>query len=174
MMEFSEMTVRYERLVYTICNRYVGDHHTAEDLMQETFLSAYGHMHSCPEGYEKAWLARIAANKAKDHLKSAYHRRVQCADGSFPEDANALFIREEGPEAAADTGELRTALTGAIAALKEPYRRVAMLYLIGGHSAAEIAQMLGRPPKTVHTQLYRAKKMLREHLAPYVEMSAAC
>ena len=39
--EFSELVRQYERLVYTICYQFVHDHQTAEDLAQETFLSAY-------------------------------------------------------------------------------------------------------------------------------------
>ena len=39
--EFSELVRQYERLVYTICYQFVHDHQTAEDLAQETFLSAF-------------------------------------------------------------------------------------------------------------------------------------
>ena len=65
--QFSQLVVRYERLVYTICFQLVRDTAAAEDLTQETFLSAYLHRDAMPEGYERQWLARIAANKASDH-----------------------------------------------------------------------------------------------------------
>ena len=73
---FSELMVRYERLVYTICFQLVRDAAAAEDLTQDTFLSAYIHRSSMPPGYERQWLGRIAANKAKDHLQSAWSRRT--------------------------------------------------------------------------------------------------
>lgn len=73
---FSQLVVQYERLVYTICFQLVRDAAAAEDLTQETFLSAYLHRDTMPAGYERQWLARIAANKAKDHLQSAYNRRT--------------------------------------------------------------------------------------------------
>ena len=77
---FEEMVKQYGRLVFTVCNQLVGDAGQAEDLAQETFLSAWLHADRCPEGAEKAWLCRIAANKAKDCLKSAYRRRVTAAE----------------------------------------------------------------------------------------------
>lgn len=53
---------------------------------------------------------------------------------------------------------------GAILALKEPYAQVSMQYFLEEKSIDEIAKKLGRPPKTVHTQLYRAKQMLQAKL----------
>lgn len=73
--EFSQLVRQYERLVYTICYQFTKDHQLAEDLAQETFLSAYTHRDDCPPGSYKPWLARIATNKAKDYLKSRPSRR---------------------------------------------------------------------------------------------------
>ncbi len=90
---------QYEKMVYSICCRLVQNEHTAQDLAQETFLSAYLHSESCPAENEKAWLARIAVNKAKDYLKSAYNRRVCAApDGQLPEDGAVLFAADMLPE----------------------------------------------------------------------------
>ena len=73
---FSQLVQQYEPLVYTICFQLVRDAAAAEDLTQDTFLSAYIHRSSMPPGYERQWLGRIAANKAKDHLQSAWKRRT--------------------------------------------------------------------------------------------------
>ena len=53
---FSQLVVQYERLVYTICFQLVRDAAAAEDLTQETFLSAYLHRDTMPAGYERQWL----------------------------------------------------------------------------------------------------------------------
>ena len=74
--QFSGLVLQYERLVYTICFQLVRDASAAEDLTQDTFLSAYIHREGIPQGYERQWLGRIAANKAKDHLQSAWNRRT--------------------------------------------------------------------------------------------------
>ena len=63
-------------LTVSICRQLVADEGYAQDLTQETFLSAWRSMDRCPAGYEKQWLARIASNKAKDYLRSACARRV--------------------------------------------------------------------------------------------------
>lgn len=73
---FSQLVVQYERLVYTVCFQLVRDAAAAEDLTQETFLSAYLHRDAIPPGYERQWLCRVATNKAKDYLQSAYQRHT--------------------------------------------------------------------------------------------------
>ena len=58
--QFSGLVLQYERLVYTICFQLVRDASAAEDLTQETFLSAYIHRESIPEGYERqCWLLSL-------------------------------------------------------------------------------------------------------------------
>ena len=75
-LEFSALVQKYQGLVYTVCHQLVPDAGDAQDLAQETFLAAWRAIDRCPPGYEKQWLARIASNKAKDHLRSAWVRRV--------------------------------------------------------------------------------------------------
>ena len=156
---FSQLVVQYERLVYTVCFQLVRDAAAAEDLTQESFLSAYLHRTSIPEGYERQWLCRVAANKAKDYLQSAYQRHT-------------LLPGEEGiPPGQAPPAE-ETALRRAAAAelrdlilhMREPYQPVCRLCLLEERTPEEAALALGRPVKTVHTQLLRGKKLLRQAL----------
>ena len=77
--EFSQFVTQYEKLVFTICYQFVKDYHEAQNLSQETFLSAYRHIDSYQGDNYKPWIARIATNKAKDYLNSAYSRRVMLA-----------------------------------------------------------------------------------------------
>lgn len=163
--QFGEMITQYEKLVYTICYQFTKNHHTAQDLAQDTFFSAYSHLNSCPEGNEKPWLARIATNKAKDFLKSAYNRKVYAADDdAMPEEKGALFINTEQPEDIIIEKDEAQAIAQHIRNLKEPYHQVAVLYFLEEQSVEEIATRLSRPPKTVHTQLHRAKQKLQKTL----------
>ncbi|MDL2293643.1 sigma-70 family RNA polymerase sigma factor [Ruminococcaceae bacterium OttesenSCG-928-D13] len=169
---FGEIVAQYERLVYTICYQFTRDHHTAEDLVQETFISAYRHRDACPEDSMKPWLSRIAANKAKDYLKSAYNRRVMTpGEDGLPETKGngVLFITESQPEDITIGRELLRMVSDDIRALKEPYHQVAVLYFLEEQTVEEISKRLDRPPKTVHTQLFRAKKLLQQKLAPAAE-----
>lgn len=157
--QFSELVGQYERLVYTICFQLVRDAAAAEDLTQETFLSAYLHRDSMPPGYERQWLGRIAANKAKDHLQSAWNRRAMLpGDEAMPPGlappAEEIVLR-------------RSALANirkAISELREPYGSVCRLCLLEEKTPEEAALLLGRPVKTVHTQLSRGKRLLWQQL----------
>ena len=157
--QFSQLVRQYERLVYTVCFQLVRDGPAAEDLTQETFLSAYLHRESMPEGYERQGLARIAANKAKDYLQSAWNRRaVLPGDEGMPPGlsppAEEIVLERAGANA----------IRAAIEELKEPYRPVCRLCLLEEKSPEEAALALGRPVKTIHTQLSRGKRLLRERL----------
>ena len=55
--EFTELMQQYQRLIYTVCLQFVHDPHTAEDLTQDTFLSAFSAIDRCEPQYYKAWLA---------------------------------------------------------------------------------------------------------------------
>lgn len=157
--QFSKLVLQYERLVYTVCFQLVRDEAAAEDLTQETFLSAYLHRDSLPCGYERQWLARIASNKAKDHLQSAYQRHTLLPGDQGLPDAQAPPAEAEALShtAAADIAQ-------AIQELREPYRQVCQLCLLQERSAEEAALALGRPVKTIYTQLTRGKQILRETL----------
>lgn len=153
------MVQKYQALVYTVCHQLVPDVQEAQDLTQETFLAAWRAIDRCPPGFEKQWLARIAANKAKDHLQSAYNRRtVLPGDEEMPPGlspaAEEIALQRSGE---ADISQM-------IQALKEPYRPVCQLCLLEEKSPEEAALALGRPVKTIHTQLARGKRLLREQL----------
>lgn len=158
--QFSALVLQYERLVYTVCFQLVRDAAAAEDLTQDTFLSAYIHQDSRPEGYERQWLGRIAVNKAKDHLQSAWKRHAvlpgdqELARGELAPPAEEVALRRSA------AAEVRAA----VERMREPYRQVCRLCLLEERSVEEAALALGRPPKTVYTQLSRGKRLLREEL----------
>lgn len=157
---FSHLVVQYERLVYTVCFQLVRSAPAAEDLTQETFLSAYLHRETMPVGYERQWLARIAANKAKDYLQSAYQRHTL-----LPGDEAMPPGLSPGAEELALRRSQASDIRAAVEALGEPYGPVCRLCLLEEKTPTEAAVALGRPVKTIHTQLSRGKRLLRERLA---------
>lgn len=161
--QFETMVHDYERLIYTVCFQMVHDPQTAEDLVQDTFLSAWTHAAQCPAGAEKPWLCRIAVNKARDYLKSAYNRRVYASDA--PELSAPAETPGAGVETLCEAREEARRAAACISGLEEPYRTVCVLYFGHGVRVEQIAAALGRTPKTVHTQLYRARKKLRQSLS---------
>lgn len=163
--QFATLVEQYQRLVYTVCYQLVQDHQLAEDLAQDTFVSAFTHMDSCPPEHYKPWLARIAANKARDHLKSAWARRVSApGDEGFPQSPPPGTAAPPGPEDLAVTEDEAAAIRAMVRSLREPYLQVSVMYFLEERSVEEISRALRRPPKTVHTQLFRAKKMLQQQI----------
>ena len=162
-LEFDRLVQKYQSLVYTICHQLVPDEGDAQDLTQETFLAAWRNMSRCPVGYEKQWLARIASNKAKDYLRSAWARRMNTP-------GDAVLALEGAPPGNEPETQLLEALgeeelTQRILDLREPYKTPCRLVLLEQHTAAEAARLCGRPQKTVEAQVYRAKKMLAAQLS---------
>ena len=156
------MVQDHQALVYTVCHQLVPDVQEAQDLTQETFLAAWRAIDRCPPGHEKQWLARIAANKAKDHLRSAWVRRVNTPG----DDVLALEGAPPGCQPEQQVLEMlgEEELTRMILALREPYKTPCRLVLLEQHTMAEAAQLCRRPPKTVEAQIYRAKKMLAQQI----------
>lgn len=156
---FEAMVRQYEKLVYTVCCQLVHDHQLAEDLSQETFVSAYLHMESCPPGAEKPWLCRIAVNKAKDHLKSAYNRRMAVTEA--PGDtAPALAAAQNVPSLEAECETRADAGLARSASRAWRNRTARCLYCIscrnarGGHCTGSWAAC----PRPCTPSFYRCKK----------------
>ncbi|WP_455765546.1 RNA polymerase sigma factor [Gemmiger formicilis] len=148
--EFTGLMQQYQKLIYTVCLQFVHEPHTAEDLTQDTFLSAFSAIDRCEPQYYKQWLVRVAANKCKDHLKSAWVRKVDApGDDALPEPRGAPGSDADDPaQSVADragAAELETLVRG----LREPYGKIAVLYFLEHRETAEIAKLVGRPPATV-------------------------
>ena len=150
---------RYQNLIFSICYKMTADYFASEDLAQETFLSAYEKYTSFDERNEKAWICRIAVNKCLDYQKHSGRKAVPTEDTwfSYQEDAGM------SPEEACLEDEVREELYQSCKALKPPYDEIALDYYYSEMDVGEIAEERGRNVKTVQTQIYRARGMLRKH-----------
>lgn len=154
---FSDYIEEYKNLVYTICYSFVKNSFDAEDLAQETFLSAFKSFDRFDRRNPKSWFATIAANKCRDFLKSPARRvaAVEAADLEYIA-GNAQSVEDEAEMQFSQEEAYR--LCGR---LKEPYREVAIAYYCEDLTLSEISKKTGDNPKTVATRLYRAKKLLK-------------
>ena len=157
--QFQKIIAEYERLVFTVCYRMVGDYEEAQNLTQETFISAFVHIDSCQTDNYKAWIIRIASNKAKDYLKSAYNRKVRQMEDDFDAPSEKIPIEERYIQK-----ESADIVKKEILALNEPYHKVSVMYFLEEQTVSEIAERLKRPKKTVQTQISRAKDILKRNL----------
>lgn len=154
----TQMIEKYQHLIFSVCVKMTQDYFAAEDLTQDTFLAAFCHLDRFDGANEKAWLCRIASNKCIDYMKSAERRSV-------PSTEEILDLQPAGdgqPEKAYLEKDAYRDLQIRIGSLSPPYDRIAAMYFTEGKKAAEIAEMTGKNVKTIQTQIYRARAMLRE------------
>ena len=156
---FIKLIQQYQNLVFSICLKLTGDYFVAEDLTQETFLSAYRHMDNFAGQAEKAWLCRIASNKCIDYLRAADRRMVPVAEEELPEQVD---VSQEDPLGRVLNQELLAKLKEECEALKSPYREAALKHFVEGKPAAEIAADSNESLSTVKTRIYRARELLRK------------
>ncbi|MFR5601188.1 MAG: RNA polymerase sigma factor [Lachnospiraceae bacterium] len=152
------MIQTYQNLIYSICYRLTGDYFEAEDLAQDTFLSAYKNLEHFDGANERAWLCKIATNKCIDHLKKAGRRSVPTEDGFFTTVADT----RSSPEQDFLDQAVRQKLYQSCCQLKSPYREVALDYFYYEMEIGELVAKTGKNIKTLQTQIYRAKAMLRK------------
>ena len=155
---FSIMVDTYQNLIFSVCYKVTGDYFMAEDLAQESFLAAYRNLDSFEGENEKAWLCRIATNKSIDYLRGAGRRAVPTEDIFFEQQS------ENGgsPEDICLENEVKERLLEYCGRLKPPYNEIAKSVYYDEKKAVEIAKERNENVKTVQTQIYRARDMLRK------------
>jgi RNA polymerase sigma-70 factor (ECF subfamily) len=161
--------------VYKVALKLLGDEDEAEDVLQETFLSAF----KAIGGFEgrsqlSTWLYRIAHNASLMRLRK--RKRVTTFSLDQPsagagEDSRALSRHVVDWSAVPDdqlmTAEARREMDRAISELPDTLRSVFVLRDIQGLSGAETAEILEITVPAVKTRLHRARLWLRDRLSEY-------
>jgi RNA polymerase sigma-70 factor (ECF subfamily) len=159
MRSASSSTVR--RPPCTACLRILGRPHDAEDVTQESFVTAYRAIGGYRgEGSLRGWLLRIATRQAYRRLS----QRRPSAELSAVDEPR-LADPASDPTRMVVAAEERDAVRDAVARLADPYREVVALRFFGELSLAEVAEATGRPLNTVKTHLRRGLDRLRPLLA---------
>ena len=150
---------QYQNLIFSICLKLTKDYFVAEDLTQETFLSAYKHLDQHSLEAEKAWLCRIASNKCVDYLRAAARRDILTEEEAIH--SLEQPAREE-PMRQVLNSEILEELRFCCNALSPPYREVAIAHFMDGKTAKEIAQESQNNINTVKSHIHRAREMLKK------------
>ncbi|MBA7603169.1 ECF RNA polymerase sigma factor SigE [subsurface metagenome] len=157
---FNQLVERYQREVYNLSLRILGNASAAEDASQDTFLSAFRGIGKFRGGSFRAWLYRIAANACRDQLR-LLRRRPATSTDSLPLE---LESDQPSPEDFAMRRELGEEIKRALAALPPDQRLAVILRDIEGLDYGEIAQVTGRSLGTVKSRINRGRARLRHHL----------
>lgn len=166
---FEELVARYERKVYAIAYRFMGNQEDASDLAQEAFLKAYQSIKNFrQEASFSTWICRIISNVCRDELRKLKRKNQTSLDEEvwLAEGAVTKQIKDTGltPEQVYEHKELKGYLQSLINNLNTEYRMVVILRDIQGYSYVEIAEMLDCSLGTVKSRLNRARKALREQI----------
>ncbi|WP_205703256.1 MULTISPECIES: RNA polymerase sigma factor [Acutalibacteraceae] len=155
--QFERAVTQYQALVFSICLTMTKNYFDAEDLAQDTFVSAYRGWNGFDGKNPKGWLTAIAVNKCRDHLKSPARKNLPLA----AEDAALLLDPDGTPEEQAEDRMSLSHVRRLCRRLREPYRSVAESYFCGEKKLSELARETGQNIRTLETRLYRAKKLLK-------------
>ncbi len=153
---FLQATMGAMDLVYNISRRMVPRSEDAQDLVQETYLSAYKAWteHRRPRKVEP-WLATICLNLGRSGFR---HRARRPQEVPF-DDARGTAAGAD-PERDAIEGLDRSALHAAMWSLPDEQRLAIALVDLAGFSTKEAARIMGTPRGTVLSRLHRGRRSL--------------
>jgi RNA polymerase sigma-70 factor (ECF subfamily) len=161
--------------VYNVALKLLGDEQEAEDVLQETFLSAFQAIDRF-EGRSQlsSWLYRIASNaslmrlrKRKGMTTFSLDQPMGDAEQDDGRESPHLVDWSTVPDDQLLTAEAREEMDLAIAELPESLRSAFVLRDIQGLSGAETAEVLGISVQAVKNRLHRARLRLRDRLSTY-------
>lgn len=154
---YAELVRRYKDAIYHHCFAIVRDEAIAEDIAQETFITAYYKLNSLDTSRRlSTWLFKIATNKALTQLKKA-SRELVVDEEVF----DRMAATYGNPVVHTEHNELHDA----VATLKPEYRAIISLYYWQGLDYEEIARVLGVPIGSVKGWMSRAKAELKRKLS---------
>jgi RNA polymerase sigma-70 factor (ECF subfamily) len=171
---FASLVSSSQGKIYNHLLRMVGNPEDAQDLLQESYLSAFRNLGSF-QGTSafSTWLYRIATNHALMRLRRKNLETVGLDEIPVPthEELKQRTITDWNmdPNQAMLRKEVRQLLDRAIQSLPPTYRSVALLRDVEDLSTAETAEVLGISEGAVKTRLHRARLALREKLSEYFE-----
>jgi RNA polymerase sigma factor (sigma-70 family) len=165
---FEALVVAYQRLVFGLALRVVGNRADAEEIAQDTFERAYWALAGYPAERVAAmalrpWLATIARNLARNRLRRRPPPARPLEDGDGQPLAVAAPAAAE-PAQVAERRSDRELLVELLAGLPRGQREAVVLRHVEGLAYAEVAEVLGRPVGTVKTHAHRGVRQLRVEL----------
>jgi RNA polymerase sigma-70 factor (ECF subfamily) len=161
--------------VYNLALKLLGDEQEAEDVLQETFLSAF----EAIDGFEgrsklSTWLYRIAYNASLMRMRKrermttfSLDQPLTLEDGATSSLGPVMVDWSAVPDDQLLTAEARREMDRAIAELPDTLRSAFVLRDVQGLSGAETAEILGVTVQAVKNRLHRARLQLRNRLSEY-------
>jgi RNA polymerase sigma-70 factor (ECF subfamily) len=158
---FTNLVETYQKHVYNLCYRMLGEPESAEDAAQETFLRAFQHIHRYDRKRPFAtWLLSIAAHYCIDRLR---RRKFSMASIDQDEEEGGFELPDAdapNPESEVVHNEQREQMQGLLKRLDSVDRAAIVLRYWNDCSEAEIAEALNLTVSAVKSRLHRARREL--------------
>ncbi len=160
---FGRLVRAYERPVYNLTYRMLGNSAEAEDAAQETFLRAYAKLATYQPGRKFVnWLLSIASNHCIDRLRKKKRAPQLSLEGPLPPQWTASDAPQ--PDQVLDKKERRTQVRQILQTLPPDYRAAIVLRYWYGMSYREIAHTTDSTESAIKSRLFRARRMMAEGL----------
>jgi RNA polymerase sigma-70 factor (ECF subfamily) len=154
---YEAIVTRYQKGLFNVALRMLGNYEDARDATQTAFIKAYQHLDSFnPDQPFFSWIYRIVKNECLNLLRA---RR--------PSEPVSLGLPAGERADPVETRERQQAVQAALLALSVEYREVVVLRHFTDLSYDEIAATLGIPAKTVKSRLYTARQQLGDRLVEW-------
>ena len=172
---FGELVKRYDQRLLNFVFRTIGDRERGQDLVQETFVRVYRHLHRFDQSKKfSTWIYTIAGNLAKNELRNrSRNPLVLCQTLKKNWDADHRPLEWEDTQYKPDDlfrkRHLRAKVEEAVAQLPEHHRIVFVLREMEGKTYEEIADITGCNLGTVKSRLNRARNNFANIIAPMID-----
>ena len=167
--KFEEVVGEHSNFVYNVAYRMMGNPDDAEEVVQDTFLSAYrARDRFRGDAQVTTWLYRIAVNASLMRLRKTSRRQEIATDPAEVSKRIDSTDWADAPDKAALNNELKQNLEQSIGTLPEDLRSAVVLRDVQGLTNDEAADVLGVSVSALKARLHRGRVMLRNILAEYV------
>ncbi|MFQ6083556.1 MAG: RNA polymerase sigma factor [Candidatus Aminicenantia bacterium] len=165
---FDKLVKRYERQIYNLIFRIIGDLGEAKDVTQEVFFRAFKFLKDFnPEFKFYNWIFKIATNLSINYIER--EKKFLPLDSLEKENLSNQISKTKSPEEALKSKELKEYIQQIILSLPAKYRVVVLLRHLQDLTYEEIGFATGLPIGTVKTYLFRAKEILKKELKEVFE-----
>ena len=169
MLKFEDVIIKYDKLIYNLARRLMGNTEDAQDVSQEVAIKIYKNLAKCKgEEFLQAWISRITHNACMDALRKRKGKHTDSLDEmtEFDEGEAAKQIPDEdaGPEELLLQKEVSEQIEDALARISVTYRSLIILRDVLGHSYEEVAEISGLALGTVKSRIFRGRAKLKEIL----------
>ena len=163
---FEVLIRRYNSVLYKLARCYGFNHQDAEDIMQETHVSAYTNLKNFQhKASYKTWVSKILIHKCVYKLSYGYFKNEHPSTNEMNDQAKPVFNQcRMGTEKIILNKELSKVLEKSLEEIPLTYRTVFILREVEGFSTNETAELMNSTPVNVKVRLNRAKTLLQKKL----------